>query len=353
MSELDDLKNISKIDKKNIRRNIIDFPSQCEEAFKEVQEVEIPEDYKDISQVVICGMGGSAIGGSLIKGLVEKQANIPIIIKRDYTLPGFVNSNTLILAISYSGNTEEPLAVFRKAEEKKAKLLAIFTGGELEEIVNQLKCPFYKFSYSAQPRATLGYLFTSVLYLLSKIGIIDIDKKDFQKSIDSLKKQISNLDVENPKEQNPAKKIAQKIHQNIPVIYGAEFLAEVSRRWKTQFNENSKNFSFFEILPELNHNTISGYDFPEEIKQKFFVLLLVSEFYHSRNRIRFDIIKDILYQKDIPFYEVKTYGKTPLSHLLSAILLGDFVSFYLAILNKVDPSPLEMVNYLKDRLSKM
>jgi glucose/mannose-6-phosphate isomerase len=353
MTNLDDLKNIAKIDSKNILKNIRELPDQCEAAFREIEEIDLPSEYKDIKNILIWGMGGSAIGGSLTKGLVGNQANVPIIIKRDYNLPGFVDSSTLVLAVSYSGNTEEPLTIFREAEKKKAKLLAVSTNGELEKLANQFKCPFYKFNYPTQPRAALGYLFISVLFLLSKIGIIEIGKKDFQKAIEELKNRLQIFDVKNPEEQNPAKKIARKIHQNIPLIYGADFLAEVARRWKTQFNENSKNFSFFEILPELNHNSIVGYDFPEEVKQRFFVILLISEFYHPRNRIRFDITKDILYQKDIPYYEVKTYGQTPLSQLLTTVFLGDFASFYLAILNEINPTPIEIIDYLKDRLSKI
>ncbi len=297
-------------------------------------------------------MGGSAIGGSLTCGLIEEQASLPIIIKRDYTLPGFVDSSTLVLAVSYSGNTEEPLTLFREAKEKKAKLLAISTGGELEKLAYELDIPLYKFSYSAKPRAALGYLFISVLFLLSKIGIIEMKEEEFLKAISQLRNKLSELDVKVPQEINLAKQLAFKVYQNVPIIYAADFLACVARRWKTQFNENSKNFSFFEILPELNHNAIVGYDFPEEVKQNFFIILLVSEFYHPRNRIRFDITKDILYQKDISTFEFRASGQTLLSQLLTTIYFGDFVSFYLAILNRIDPTPIEIVDYLKDRLKK-
>lgn len=351
MIDLDDVKKISKIDSKNILKNIRELPNQCEAAFKEVKEINIPSKYKDIKNIIICGMGGSAIGGSLTKGLIEEQANVPIIIKRDYTLPGFVDSSTLVLAVSCSGNTEEPLTLFREAKEKKAKLLAVSTDGELERLAEEFKIPFYKFSYSAPPKAALGYLFISVLFLFSKIDIIKIEE-EFLKTISQMRNKLSELDVKVPFEQNPAKQLAFKIYQSVPIIYGADFLAEVSRRWKTQFNENSKNFSFFEILPELNHNAIVGYDFPEGVKQRFFIILLNSEFYHPRNRIRFDITKDILYQKDIPYFEFKASGQTILSQLLNTVYFGDFTSFYLAILNKTNPTPVETIDYLKDRLKK-
>ncbi len=350
--DLDDIKQISKIDSEKMLKYIQDFPQQCENFFEGASQVEIPSSYKNVKNIIICGMGGSAIGGSLVKSLIEEQVKVPIIIKRDYNLPGFVDSETLVLAVSYSGNTEEPLTLFREAQEKKAKLLAISTNGELEELADRFECPLYKFSYNSHPRAALGYIFTSILSLLSKIGIIKIDEEEFKKVISHLEDKLSELDVKVSQEVNLAKKLAFKIYQSVPVIYAADFLDEVSRRWKTQFNENSKNFSFFEVLPELNHNAVVGYDFPEEVKQRFFVILLISEFYHPRNRIRFDITKDILYQKDIPFFEYKTSGQTLLTQLLTTIYFGDFVSFYLAILNNTNPTPIETIDYLKDRLDK-
>jgi glucose/mannose-6-phosphate isomerase len=297
-------------------------------------------------------MGGSAIGGDLVRSLVLAESKIPIIVHRDYGLPAFVDDKTLLIASSYSGNTEETLSGFEPALKTKAKKLAMTTGGKLQELAEANNIPVFKIEYKAQPRAALGFSFIPTLGVLQKLGFLRDKSADVAETVQVLEKLLAKLDEKSPLTGNPAKQLAQRLCGCLPVIYGAGITAEAAHRWKTQLNENSKAWAFYEVFPELNHNATVGYPFPPEIAQKIRVILLRSPLFNERIKLRYDVTCELLKQAGVAYEFVDGEGKSALSQMVSLVSFGDYVSYYLAILYKVDPSPVEVISYLKERLEK-
>ena len=350
MNNLNDLETITSIDKENMAEIIADLPNQIQKGWEESQKIIIPSYYLKADKVLILGMGGSGISGSLVKSILYPENELPVFIHRDYGIPGFVDSKTLVIAVSYSGNTEEVLDAFVASYLKGAKLIGIGTGGKLESLAKKYQAPFYKFEYHCQPRSAAGLTFAIILGILKKIEISkDISFNEIGETITVLNQQIEFLKPESPIRKNLAKKIAKEIYEHTPIIWAGGILENVARRWKCQINENAKCCSYFEILPELNHNSICGFDFPPS--KNFYILILKSKFYHERIYKRIAISQDILDKKQIPniLVELENTGG-PLSEMLSFILLGDYLSFYLAILYGVNPTSIDAIKEFKEKL---
>ncbi len=340
------------MDRENLLVNIQEFPDQCQNCWNDWKKIALPANYIQAKNVLILGIGGSAIGGSLVSDLA-KSASIQIDVSRNYHIPGYVNKDTLIIAISYSGNTEEPISALREASEKTKKIITISTGGKIASLSTNYRTPHYKINYGSQPRQALGYLFISLIAIFSKLDILEIKDDDIKEAIILVQGLQKKIDVEVSTGYNNAKVLAQKLQGKIPIIYGSGYLEEVARRWKGEFNENAKSASYFETIPELNHNSLVGLQFPENLKSKIFVIILQSKFDHPRNKLRQEITAEIL-QKNRINHEL-VYLKpspTPLSEILQVIHFGDYVSYYLAILNNVEPEPIEIVRFLKDKLAE-
>jgi len=349
---LDDLTIYQKLDPDGMLARIKELPLQCRQAWQAVMSFDLPADYKNIDKAVILGMGGSAIGGDLVKSLVLSEAKIPVIVHRDYGLPAFVDDRTLLIASSYSGNTEETLSGFEPALKTKAKKLAMTTGGKLQKIAEANDIPVFKIGYQAQPRAALGFSFLPTLGVLQKLGFLKDKSSDVGETVQVLEKMSAKLDEKSTLNANPAKKLAQRLYGCLPVIYGAGIAAEAAHRWKTQLNENGKAWAFYEVFPELNHNATVGYPLPKEIASKVMVVLLRSPTFNARIKLRYDVTCELLKQAGVAYEFVDSEGKSLLSQMMSLVMMGDFTSYYLAILYRVDPSPVKVISYLKDRLEK-
>ncbi|HTY82087.1 MAG TPA: bifunctional phosphoglucose/phosphomannose isomerase [Dehalococcoidales bacterium] len=349
---LDDVKNYQKLDPQNMLARIKELPMQCKEAWRDAMEFKLPRDYTEVDKVVILGMGGSAIGGDLIRSLATYEMKIPVIIHRDYGLPAYVDRKTLLIASSYSGNTEETLSGFEPAMATGAKIVAMTTGGKLQEMAESHNLPVFKIEYKAQPRAALGFSFIPALGVLQKLGLIKDKAADVEETVKVLENLEKKLDEKSTAANNPAKQIAQRLFGNLPIIYGAGIAAEAAHRWKTQINENSKGWSFYEIFPELNHNATVGFPLPKEIAKKIRVVLLRSPLFNERVKLRYDVTTELLKQADVAYEFVDGVGQSALAQMVSLVSIGDYVSYYLAILYKVDPSPVKVIDYLKGRLAK-
>ncbi|MDD4859293.1 MAG: bifunctional phosphoglucose/phosphomannose isomerase [Dehalococcoidales bacterium] len=333
-------------------RRIHELPAQCEQAWQEISTFKLPSDYANVDKIVILGMGGSAIGGDLVSSLASLEAKVPVTVNRDYLLPAYVDKKTLVIASSYSGNTEETLSAFAQAQKTGAKLLAATTGGKLKSIVEEQKIPAFIFNYKAQPRAALGYSLLPLLGFLQKLGFIADKSTDVAEMLRIMRSLTERISENAPTAGNPAKQLACDLHRKLPVVYGAGILAEVARRWKTQINENSKGFAFHEVLPELNHNAVVGYQFPAELRDRIKVIMLKSPLLEPRVLLRYRITSELLDKAGVAHGAVEGEGRSALSQMMSLVLLGDYVSYYLAILYQIDPSPVEVISYLKDRLAK-
>jgi glucose/mannose-6-phosphate isomerase len=349
---LDDPKTFTKYDPENMLARLKEMPRQCQQAWQAAMSFALPYDDKEINKVIILGMGGSAIGGDLVRSLAEPEARIPVIIHRDYGLPLFVDDRSLVIVSSYSGNTEETLAAFELALKTGARKLVLTTGGKLQAMAEASKIPVFKITYQAQPRAALGFSFLPTLCFLQRLGLLHDKSADVAEMIKVLEGLSARIDDKAPLSTNPAKQLAQRLYGCLSVIYGAGIAAEAAHRWKTQLNENSKAWGFYEVFPELNHNATVGYPLPKELIRKIRVVMLRSPSFHQRVRLRYEVTCELLDRAGIAHEYVDSEGESLLSQMMSLVLFGDFVSYYLAILYRIDPSPVEVINYLKERLAK-
>ena len=350
MRDLDDPQTYRDLDPTGLRRRLREFPHQCRRAWENSLSFSLPQSYRAVENVVILGMGGSAIGGDLLGDLCGVEQGLPVVVCRDYQLPPWVDARSLVIASSYSGDTEETLSAFDQSLKVGARVLALTSGGRLEALARERDLPVFTIPYVAEPRAALAWSFVPMAGILSKLGLLRDLGQALAEAVDCLTRQTETLNEQVPLAQHPAKELATKLHGYGVVIYGAGFLSAVARRWKTQINENAKAWAFFELLPELNHNSVEGYRFPQEF-HKVFVLLLRSPSLHPRVLARYDITRELLAQNRVRHDLVEAEGQSPLAQMLSILLFGDYVSFYLALLNGVDPAPTPAINSFKGRLA--
>jgi glucose/mannose-6-phosphate isomerase len=351
--DLDNWTLFREIDPHDMLGRIGELPQQCRNAWANVQSLELPPEYRQVNKIVVLGMGGSAIGGDLLRTLAEPECALPIVTNRDYTVPAFVNAETLVIASSYSGNTEETLSAFEEARERGAALLAITTDGKLAQRARELGVPLLTFCYQSQPRAALGYSLVSLIGVVQKLGFIGDKAANLEEAVVVMEALQEEIRETAPIAENPAKQLAKQLYGHLPVVYGAGYLAEVAHRWKTQLNENGKAWSFFEPLPELNHNAVVGYQFPQELAGKVVVVMLTSSLDHPRNQVRSQVTQEILAKQGVACEVVSARGESPLAQMLSAIHFGDYVSYYLVMLYEVDPTPVKVIDYLKKRLEQV
>jgi glucose/mannose-6-phosphate isomerase len=353
MANLDAPEIYQRFDPSNMIGRIGELPQQCLKAWQGAIDLALPPDYADVDKVIIIGVGGSAIGGDLVRTLtMTQQSKATVLVHRDYNLPQLVDERTLVIASSYSGDTEETLSAFSQALQTTAKKLAITTGGRLKTLCLEKGIPVFTFHYKAEPRVAFGYSFFSLLAFFKKLGLITIEPQDVDETVRVLEKIVLNLDKSILLEANRAKQLAVRLPGRLVTIYGAGILSKVAFRWKTQLNECSKVWAFAEYFPELNHNAIVGYRYPAWINQKAFVIMLRSALLHPRILIRYEITADLLNDAGVDHEVVEAKGESPLSQMMSAVLFGDYVSYYLALLNGVNPSPVAAIDYMKERLAK-
>jgi glucose/mannose-6-phosphate isomerase len=352
MVNLDDIQVYRQLDPANMLEHLHGLPQQCHAAWHKAKDFNLPKDYAAIDKVVVLGMGGSAIGGSLLRNFVSRLTKPIIFVTRDYDLPSFVDDRTLVIASSYSGNTEEMLSAFSQALKLKCKKLAMTSGGKLKALAEDARVPVFLMDLVSQPRAALGYSFIPLIAFLQKLGFLKEKTTEVEAMIQSLERLLGEIKETAPTSSNRAKQLATKLQGKIAVIYGAGILSAVARRWKTQINENSKAWAFYEIFSELNHNAVVGYQFPTELASKIYVVLLRCPSLHPRTLIRYQVTSELLKQNDINHEIIDSQGESELSQMMSLVYLGDWGSYYLAILNETDPTQVKAIDYLKKRLSE-
>ena len=350
---IDDPTRFHELDPSDMLACVGELPQQCRAAWALAQALELPPTYGSFRHVVVLGMGGSAIGGALLQGLVAGECAVPVTVVRNYTLPAFVSGpDILAIACSHSGNTEETLSALGDALAKGTRPAAITTGGKLAALAQQKGLPLLRYDYPSQPRAALGYSFTLLLGLLCRLGLVRDHSADLEEAVRVMEAWQAAVGPQVPVARNAAKALARRIEDRLPVVYGAGFLAAVANRWKTQFNENGKHWAFFEVLPELHHNTVVGLGIPQAVRDRAIVLMLRSNLDHPRVRVRWDVTRELLEREGVANETVRARGESRLAQMLSLIHLGDYASFYLAMLNGVDPTPVETIAFLKRRLAE-
>ena len=329
------------------------LPDHCTAAWDIARaELQLPAAYRQPAQVVVLGMGGSAIGADLVRGLYLDWLPVPLQVVRGYEPPAYVGPQTLVIACSHSGNTAETLAAFAAAEQRGAKLIAITTGGRLADRAHGAGIPLIEYTCPTQPRAALGYSLTAVLAVLHAVGWVPDAEKDLPAALDAVRSVGAEYAPQRPEATNRAKQLARRLWQRVPIVYGAGWLAEVARRWKAQCNENAKQWAFHEELPELNHNAVEGYRLPAADTAPLTVVSLESDRYPPAIRRRAAITGRVLAERLVPTEVVTVAGPNRLAEVLTAVHVGDWTSYYLALLNGVDPTPVPTLEWLKAELER-
>lgn len=340
--------NFKKSDPENMIQKIENSSQQYRDAWSISLKYTLPSYYIKANKVVILGMGASGIVGETIKDLIGSKLIIETV--HGYNVPKWTDKDTLVIAVSYSGDTEETLSGFFQAYEKGAKLVAITTGGKLLLLANKYKVPTFSFDLISQPREAFPYLFVLLLSVFIKLGHFQINSISFSKAVDFLEKNSDKYKSSTSTANNPAKTIAKKLAGKTPVIYGSGILRSAAIRFKTQLNENAKNFAYYETFPELNHNALEGINFP---KNCFGIIALESNFEEKSIIKRQNLTAEIFRKNKITYERIKFVpSESELAEIFSVIAFCDFVSYYFALLNGVDPTPVGGIAAFKQDLQK-
>ena len=349
-SVIETVEAIRAADPQDMLGRVKDLPKQVRDAWAITRAAKLPPQYGDVRNIVVAGMGGSAIGGDLASALLQEELKVPMQVHRDYGLPGFVGRDTLVIASSYSGNTEETLTGLEEAKRRGAKVLCLTTGGRVAELARANGWPLVTFTYAAQPRAALGYSLGLVLGVLGRLGFT----RDLGADVEAALAEVAKLEerVHEGARTNDAKKLAIALAGRIPFVYGVGVMGVMARRVKGQFNENAKNWAAFDVMPELNHNAVVGFPEPPVAKEALAVLFLRSERDNPRHQVRWDVTRELLDRAGITHHTLRFTGASALSEVLQLTYFTDHVTFYAALLNRADPSPVTSIDHLKQRLAQ-
>ncbi len=347
------IEDIETVDRSNFFRLLVEFPQQVEDAVRIARTSEVKLNVRGIQHIVITGLGGSAIGGDLLRSYLADQIRIPIFVNRHYSLPEFVSRNSLAFVSSYSGNTEETIAAHREARKRKAKIVCISSEGELTTMAKRYGHPLITIPSGFPPRAALGYSFFPMLITLNKLRLANANQSAWKETV-SLLKALSERYSDVLSTRNLAIDLAYRLKGKLPILYSStERFDSVNLRWRGQLAENAKVLAFGNVLPEMNHNEVVGWHVLKDLMKNMAVVILRDRDDHRRVQKRMDITKDILGEYAASITEVQSEGRSVLARMFSLVYLGDWVSFYLAILNGVDPTPVKVIDYLKLQLAKV
>lgn len=321
----------------------------CREAVSRAKALSV--NYSKPKTIVVGGMGGSAIGGELLRDWAAGRIGVPVEVCRSYSLPSYVDEKSLVFVISYSGETEEALSMFLDAVKRDCMTFCISSGGKLLEFAKKLKTPYLHVPSGMPSRAALPYLFLPMLIILEKIGLVSDVSSEVSETIEVLEKAGEENRPKTSLNENFCKKLAVQINQTVPVIYGFGIYRAVAQRYKQQFNENSKVPAKWEFFPEISHNEIEGWEAAKELGKCFSVIFIRDGDEPPRITGRIDVTKELIAEGTEKIFEVWAEGVSRLAQMLYTVYIGDFTSVYLAILRGVDPTPVKSITMLKKRIT--
>ncbi len=349
--DLNDKTSYRKIDSQNYLAEIDHLPEQLEKAYQLGLALGLPA-WQGIKNVLIAGMGGSAIGADLLATYVAPLCPVPVSVQRNYSLPAWAHGpGTLVVASSHSGNTEETLQAFDQALRDGCRILALCSGGKLAEKARQSETSLWAFQHAGQPRAAVGYSFGMLLALLKRLGLIPNPTGELTEAITAMRSLQDSLRADIPVTANPAKREAGQLVGRLVLVFGADILEPVARRWKTQINELAKAWAQFEALPEADHNALAGLSQPESTLSTSMALFLRAKSYHPRNLLRTELTKQAYMLEGLNTDFIDAQGESRLAQLWTALLFGDYMAYYLALLYEIDPTPIEMLEGFKKQLA--
>ena len=347
---LDSVDKICAVDKSGILNFSINAAKHYREAAKNAERIIV--DYQKPGNIIVAGLGGSAIGGDLLKDWAKTQLSVPIEVSREYQLPAYANKKTLVFITSYSGDTEETLSSFLDALKRKCMIYCISSGGALLKYAQKHKVPYLQVPGGMPPRAALPYMLVPLLVYLQKAGLVKGVKEELSETFSLLEKICKENAPEKPTVENFSKHLAQTIGESTPVIYGFGFYRSVAQRFKQQFNENSKSAAKWEYFPELDHNEIVGWEGRGEQCKWFSVIFIRDIDEPAEIESRIETTKQIMERRGLIMLDLEAQGKSSLAKMVSTIVVGDFTSIYLAVFHGMDPTPVKTINTLKDTLKQ-
>lgn len=353
---LDDREALEKLDASGVLPTIEQLANQCQEVWGIAQQVRVPEEYANVRQVVVAGMGGSILGTHIIQTVFKDELKVPVLIVPDYTLPEFVDENTLVIASSYSGTTEETISALTDAKRRGAKIAGITSGAEVARMLTEWQLPVVVFpttyNISGQPRMGLGYSVFGQMILFAKCGLLQITEEMYESVLAIISDAHLQFAQSVNSEKNAAKLLAFEMLDKIPVITVAEHLEGVGHVLANQLNENAKTYSEYRVIPELNHHLMEGLQFPNDNGDHILFFTVESDLYSQNNAIRLTLTEEVLEKHHIEVRSIKLAGKTKLAQAFELLVFGSYASFYLAMLHDIDPANIPWVDWFKSELKK-
>jgi len=355
-SLLDSVELIQKIDVSNTRSSIEQLSEQMQEVWELGKAIVVPESYANPQNIVVCGMGGSILGTDIIKSLFSHVLPCPVTIVPDYTLPGFVNENSLVIAASYSGTTEETWSAIQEAHARGAKIAGVTSGGTIGEFLTKNNMPALIFSTKHNPcgiaKMGLGYSIFGQMVLFKALGLIQIEQEDFQAMLRSVADAQVGMNVHTPQKENVAKLLAFQLLDRMPFIMAADHLVGVAHVFTNQLNENAKTIAEYHAIPELNHHLLEALQHPTSLREHLAWISIHSQLYQPDNSKRIEVTQEVFDQHDITFIEYQAIQPSSLGQVFEVLTLGAYTSYYLAILHSIDPGPIPVVDWFKSELKK-
>ena len=303
------------------------------------------------TRVLIVGMGGSAITGDYLQAWMDTEGSIPLLVSRHYELPKWVDRDTLVVAFSYSGNTEETLAAFAEARKAGATLAAMSTGNALERLAKSYNAPFARVTPGLQPRAALPASFTTAALLFDRLGILPGAEAQLKRAARTLREAVVDVAPDVPASKNEAKRTALAVQDTVAGVYAAGLLTPTARRFANQLNENAKVISWWGVMPEMNHNEIVGWAGDDDLDRFTAVFLRYAD-EHAQAKARYEFTGRVIQQRGGRVIQHEARGETSAEKLMTASLVGDAVSVYLAALRGVDPTPVKVIAELKAKVGE-
>jgi glucose/mannose-6-phosphate isomerase len=325
------------------------MPEHLKTGLELAKTAELSNTGQEINSVIVLGMGGSAIGGDIVKGLTEQDIQVPFFINRHYDVPCFLDSSSLVIASSYSGNTEETLSALDKLTSVTKNIVVISSGGKISDLASEKNWKLIQLPNGFPPRSALGFTISAIMSILHSYGLI----RDFTEDI--LKASIllnDGNDLYSPSDPtNPAIKASEKILRKLPVIYSdSRIWKPVGQRIKGQLCENAKMAAFYSEIPEMNHNEVVGLTHFNDLTKHFQPIIIRDRSSDYRVNLRLDLISEIYQESGIESVIFEPKGDTLTERILSTIQFGDYLSYYSAVLSEIDPTPIDIIDRLKKRL---
>jgi len=340
-------------DRSGFKRVLIDFHKQIEQSWDLFEKSNLKINPKPIKNILYIGMGGSAIAGNLMRDVLFDSLQVPLKVVQSYFIPGFCKSSTLVVLSSYSGESEETLHAADLVAKTEAQVVVTTSGGKMEEFAKKNKWNIIKLPEDYPASQALGYLFFPIYHLFGSLKLMNDYKKNLKQLALFARETARRNDISDRHTHNLSNELAQTIHKKLPVIYStAPYLMTVSQRWQNRFTENSKSLAFSNVIPEMNHNEIVGWEVKLPAIKNFIVIFIENEDLHPRMKKRIELTKALIKKRGVEVVDIYASGNSTMEKVFSLVILGDWVSYYLGLTYGKDPLEVDNIDYLKSEMSK-